>query len=526
MFFVPFSAIRWRILLSFLTLFFGSILLGAGLDRARPNVILIYADDLGYGDVGAYGATKVSTPNIDRLAAEGRLFTDAHTSSATCTPSRYSLLTGQYAWRTGNFSPVFAHSSLIIDTERMTLADLFKEAGYATAVIGKWHLGFGEGRGMPDWNGELKPGPLELGFDYYFGVPVVNSHPPFVYVENHHVFGLEADDPLTWRRNAPNPLTQKMPEKVTRPLPHGFGFAGGKKAHELYDDYQVGTKLTEKTLAWMQAQQGKPFFVYYATTAIHHPFTPHPRFEGTSEAGRYGDFIHELDWITGELMRQVEAMGQADNTVFIFTSDNGGMLNRGGQDAWAAGHRLNGDLQGFKFDVWEGGHRVPLIMKWPGVIPEGTRSDALVSSMDFMRMFAEYFRIELPETAAPDSLNILPELVSESPVGVRQQMVYAGQSRDHLSLREGDWVYIPTQGGGGFGNGLTGIKKSGNVNSDITPAGRIKPDAPEAQLYNLSKDFGQAVNVIEQFPEKARDMRERLIQATAPDWDPINGKEL
>jgi arylsulfatase A-like enzyme len=484
---------------------------------AKPNVVLIYADDLGYGDVGCYGAERVDTPHIDRLAEEGRLVTDAHSASATCTPSRYSLLTGQYAWRIGNFSPVFSHSPLIIDPDRTTLADVFKEAGYATAAIGKWHLGFGD-RGMPDWNGELKPGPLELGFDYYFGVPVVNSHPPFVYVENHRVVALDPEeDPLVWRRNTPNPLTKKYPEKVTRPLPNGFGFRGGKAAHELYVDEMVGTTLTEKALAWMEEQRGRPFFLYYGTTAIHHPFTPHPRFQGTSEAGPYGDFIHELDWITGELMAAVEARGETDDTVFIFTSDNGGMLNRGGQQAWAAGHRLNGKLLGFKFDVWEGGHRVPFIVRWPGLTPHGSRSDALVSSIDLMRTFADHLGIRLPDTAATDSVSLLPDLTKERPANSRTDMIYAGQSREHLSLREGDWVYIPAQGGGGFGNGLSGMKRTDNTNSDITPDGRIRADAPPQQLYNLADDLGQRFNVVREHPEKAAELRARLVEVAGPD---------
>jgi len=288
---------------------------------ARPNVILIFADDLGYGDLGCYGATKVRTPNIDRLAREGRRFTDAHSASAVCTPSRYALLTGEYPFRRALNAPVFLKQGLVIDPERVTLADVMHRAGYRTACFGKWHLGFGTT--TPDWNGELKPGPLELGFDTYFGVPVVNSHPPFVWVEDRRVVGLVAGDPLVYGQPA---ATRSFPEKMGLDQ-----IGGGKAAHELYDDEMVGTRLTEKSVTWIKAKAKEPFFLYLATTNIHHPFTPHPRFRGTSEAGLYGDFIHELDWMVGEVLRTLDELGLAENTLVLFTSDNGGMINLGGR---------------------------------------------------------------------------------------------------------------------------------------------------------------------------------------------------
>jgi len=337
-----------------------------------PNVVVIFADDLGYGDLGCYGATKVQTPNIDKLAMEGRRFTDAHSASAVCTPSRYALLTGEYPHRKGLSRPVFLKTGLVIDTKQQTLARIMKEAGHATACIGKWHLGFGEN--APDWNGDLKPGPLELGFDYYFGVPVVNSHPPFVYVENHRVVGLVPDDPFVFGKKA---KTREFFEKMGTDQ-----IGGADAAHALYDDEAVGTTLTAKAVDWIKERKKEPFFLYLATTNIHHPFTPAPRFKGTSQCGRYGDFIHELDWIVGEVMKTLEEQGVADNTLVIFTSDNGGMFNVGGQDAWEAGHRLNGDLLGFKFSAWEGGHRVPFIARWPGRIEAGSTSEQLISEIE------------------------------------------------------------------------------------------------------------------------------------------------
>lgn len=477
-------------------------------------VVLIYADDLGYGDLSCYGATKVQTPNIDRLAEDGRLFTDAHSPSAVCTPSRYGLLTGEYPWRIGSRSPVFAQHGLIVDPEKTTLADIFRKAGYSTACIGKWHLGFGDPQ--PDWNAALNPGPLELGFDYYYGVPVVNSHPPFVYVENHRVVGWDRDDPFVYARNKPNPHTQAFAEKKKAPLPGGLGFSGGKAAHALYRDEDVATHLTKKAVAWMEAQQDDPFFLYLATTNIHHPFTPHPRFHGTSEAGLYGDFVHELDWTVGEVMKTLAKMGLADETLVIFTSDNGGMLNGGGTQAWEMGHRLNGELQGFKFGVWEGGHRVPFIATWPGRITAGTTNDALLSSMDLPASLASLLGVKLESGAAPDSIDQSGILFGDVTKPVRRELMLQPHQLSHLGIRRDNWVYIPARGSGGFGNGKASLAKSGNKNSDFTPDGEFRPEAPEAQLYDLEDDPRQASNVIRNHPDVAREMAARLTELKSP----------
>jgi arylsulfatase A len=261
-----------RSLLNFFSILF--LLCGTGF-AAKPNVVVIFADDLGYGDTGCYGATKLKTPNIDRLAKEGRRFTDAHTASAVCTPSRYTLITGEYPFRKNHFAPVFLKVGLLIDQDTTTIADVMKRAGYATACVGKWHLGFGED--TPDWNGDLKPGPLELGFDYYFGVPVVNSHPPFVYVENHRVVGLVPDDPFVYGETA---KTEWFPEK--RAIDQ---IGGAEAAHALYKDREVGTRLTEKSVSWIRANKDHPFFLYLATTNIHHPFTPPRSFREPASAG-------------------------------------------------------------------------------------------------------------------------------------------------------------------------------------------------------------------------------------------------
>jgi len=474
----------------------------------RPNIVLVFADDVGYGDVGCNGATKVKTPNIDGLAREGRRFTDAHSASAVCTPSRYALLTGEYPFRKNLWQPVFHRTGLLIDPDRLTLASVMKKAGYVTACIGKWHLGFGHE--TPDWNGELTPGPLELGFDYYFGVPVVNSHPPFVYVENHRVVGLVPDDPLVFGKRA---QTKVFPEKM------GIDQVGGAvAAHALYDDQMVGTRLTEKAVAWIGEHKDSPFFLYLATTNIHHPFTPHPRFRGTSECGRYGDFIHELDWIVGEVLETLDKHGLTDNTLLIFTSDNGGMLNQGGQDAWKAGHRLNDSLLGFKFDAWEGGHRVPMIARWPGRIPAGTISDQLVCNVDMLATFAALVGHDLGDTEAVDSFNMLPALTGSPSQPIRDHLVLSPRSQSHIALRQGPWIYIGARGGGGFTarqigahalGGPAAFRLTGQVNSDIENA-RLRPNAPEAQLYNLDSDLSQKQNVIRQYPEKAAELSTAL----------------
>ena len=488
--------------------------------KTRPNIVFIYADDLGYGDVGCYGATKVKTPNIDRLARQGRMFMDAHSPSAVCTPSRYSFLTGQYGWRVNCWGPLRYDRPLLPDTDRLTVPAMLKQHGYSTACVGKWHLGFGD-RAATNWNKKLKPGPLELGFDYYFGVPLVNSHAPFVFVENHHVVGLDPKDPFILRkpdpRATPDPALPRSPVQV---FPEKGGierWSGAHKAHMLYRDKMVGTTLTAKAVSWLRnhhkTKKDDPFFLYLATTNIHHPFTPHPRFEGTSQCGRYGDFVHELDWIVGQVTETLDDLGVADNTLIIFTSDNGAMLNQGGKAAWQAGHRINGDLLGFKFGAWEGGHRVPFIARWPGHIQPGSRSDQLICSIDMMAAFSAIVGHSLGPDDGPDSFNVLPALTGEPIKPIRDHLVIAPARASHLSVRAGKWVYIAGQGSGGFGRDVGGpgaVAWTGEINSDITPEGTIKKDAPPQQLYDLEGDLSQAKNVIRDNPAEARKLKALL----------------
>lgn len=477
--------------------------------NSHPNVIIINADDVGYGDTGAYGATKVSTPNIDRLAKEGRRFTDAHSASAVCSPSRYALITGRYPSREDFWSPVFLRTPLTVDDDRLTVADVMQEADYSTAVIGKWHLGFGDETPV-DWNKELKPGPLELGFDYYFGLPVLNSHPPFVYVENHHVVGLSSDDPLVYGETAD-----------TRYFDEKFGYdaiGGGQAAHDRYKDREMGKVLAKKANRWIKENKDDPFFLYFATPQIHHPFTPAPEFIGTSQAGRYGDWIHQLDWMVGEVLNTLEEEGLTGNTLVIFTSDNGGMFNRGGQTAWEAGHHLNGNLLGMKFGAWEGGHRVPFITRWPGQIPAGTESDELISNVDLLATMAALVERPLQEGEGPDSYNMLPAFTGSPDKAIRDHLLISPSQKSHLSIRKGKWMYIPAQGEGGFTGkrigehtfaGAAAHKLTEQVTSDVEN-GKIKKNAPPAQLYNLEADSTQKQNVYAKHPEVVSELKALL----------------
>ena len=277
----------------------------------------------------------------------------------------------------------------------------------------------------------------------------------------------------------------------------------------------VGTELKEKAVDWIGEHKDGPFFLYLATPHIHHPFTPAPRFKGTSGCGRYGDYIHELDWIVGEVMEALKDQGVDENTLVLFTSDNGGMFNVGGQDAWDAGHRINGELLGFKFGAWEGGHRVPFIARWPGKIEAGTTSDQLVSNIDMMATFSAITGAVIREGEGQDSVNVLPALVGDPKEQVRDHLVIAASKPTHLAIRKGKWMYIRAQGSGGFTaakrgahafGGPAAITYAGYENSDIKD-GKIMKSAPPAQLYDLEADLNQTTNLYSKFPEVVEEMK-------------------
>ncbi|MEC5127012.1 arylsulfatase [Verrucomicrobiales bacterium BCK34] len=495
--------------------------------ESPPNVVLIFADDLGYGDLGCYGATKVKTPNIDKLATEGRKFTDAHSASAVCTPSRYGLLTGEYPFRAldgkGLWGPAPVVSPLLVDTETDTIADVFKKGGYDTAAFGKWHLGFKEGTN--DWQEPLRPGPQDLGFDYYYGMPVVNSAPPYLYVENDRIVGGDPDDPLKFLGRGAKDATPITP--ITREAGGRVAnqFQGGVEAHKLFNDYEVGTTLAGKATDWIKSRGEKPFFLYFATTNIHHPFTPAKQFEGTSECGAYGDFIHELDWIVGEVMKSLEESGVADNTLVIFTSDNGGMFNEGGRVAASMGHRINGDLLGSKFGIWEGGHRVPFIAWWPGEVSAGSESNQLMNSVDLLATFAALTGQELEDSK--DSINMLPALTGDPDRPLRTEMFITPNKPSHMSYRKGKWMFIPAKSDGGFSGSKPGQHAWGGAavaalvntpNSDIEN-GRLKADAQPAQLYDLEADVNQTQNLYYGNPGVAQEMR-NILEKVRPKQAP------
>ena len=478
---------------------------------SRPNIIFILADDLGYGDLSSYGATAIQTPNIDRLAEEGVLFTDAHSPSSVCTPTRYGLLTGRYCWRTWlTRSALSSDAPLLIEEDRPTVASVLRSAGYYTAHIGKWHLGFGreddyaknrEGQGEPnswrsrkggpDWNGQLKPGPLEVGFDYYYGLPIVNSYPPYVFVENHRVVGLDQDDPIG-----------RMESRYLGEM------QGGKAAR--WKDNELALELTAKTVSQVEklANQEQPFFLYYAPHQPHRPFTPNARFKGASQFGVYGDFIEELDWSVGEVLDAMDRLGLAENTLVIFSSDNGGLADpassaaqRGagygdGATAPAAPdvkHQANGPiLRGGKGDIWEGGHRVPFLARWPGKIKPGARSANTISLSDMLATFAAVAGVELLPEAGPDSFNVLPALLGgKLDDSLRRPRVMHSGGNGILAIREGPWKLIDGQGGGGYRDG------------------KAKPGEPP-QLYNIAEDLGEKSDIYAQHPEIAHRLQQLL----------------
>ncbi|MDB4614776.1 sulfatase-like hydrolase/transferase, partial [bacterium] len=308
-----------------------------------------------------------------------------------------------------------------------------------------------------------------------------------------------------------------FPPAAGRKTPNKF--SGAKKAHEIYHDERTAELLVEKSVKWIGENKEKPFFLYLPTTNIHHPFTPSPRFKGTSECGLYGDFIQELDWMVGEVLKSLEDNGVADNTLVIFTSDNGGMFNTGGQDAFKDGHKQNGDLLGFKFGIWEGGHRIPFIAKWPGKIAPNTTSDQLICNVDMLASFGALTEQTVEKKQLADSVNILPALLGEPKSALRDHVILSPYRATHLSIRKGKWMYIDARNSGGFGNpkpgthtfsGAAAAAFIGSVNSDFTAKGRIKKDAPPGQLYDLEADVNQTTNVYRQHPKVVAELKALL----------------
>lgn len=460
---------------------------------AKPNVLLIVADDLGYGDVGCYGATKIKTLRLDRLASEGVRFTDAHAVAAVCNPSRYSILSGTYLWHAKRKNDY----SLYFHDGQVTLPSALKSAGYRTAALGKWHNGFGR-NGDPDWNGELKPGPLEIGFEYFFGTPRTHNEPPLVFVENHRVIGLDPADPIRIDKTKG---------------PHGE-MLGGAKAAAARPDEHIDFILADKAAAFFSQQsQDTPFFLYLAFAAPHVPINPAPEFRGKSGVGLYGDYVQQLDHCTGVVLDALDKHGFAQNTLVIMTSDNGAVCTR---EALEAGHRSNGVLLGQKTDAWEGGHRVPLLARWPGRIPAGSVRRALFTQVDLMATLAEAADVPLPPGASPDGTSDLAALTDPAHAPARRtETLFLGTGG--FALRQDDWVFLPKQGSCGMTVQVPPgapwgqpYAKLGLTTSDVDAQGKIKPEAPPVQLYNLATDLPQTTNVAARESARAAAMEKRF----------------
>ncbi len=488
----------------------------SGLDsRAsdRPNIVIIYGDDVGFADIGVNGSELIPTPNIDRLAAGGLNFTDGHCTAATCTPSRFSLMTGIHAFRY-NARILPPDAPLIIPVGKMTLGSVCKRADYTTGVIGKWHLGLGE-RGKPtNWNGDVKPGPLELDFDYSFLVPSTNDRVPCVHLKGHHVVNLDPSDPLFVGRTLEEVRAKtgsfQYPNGVTHPeamtyyrnsnwhnesVINGIGrigyMAGGRSA--LWDDETISDILVEEAKRFIDDHKASPFFLYFSSPDIHVPRTPHPRFQGQTALGYRGDAMVQFDWAVGEILDTLEAHGLEDETIVVFSSDNGPTYDDGYLDGTTVvsssrevdrGHDASGIWRGGKGQIWEGGTRVPLIVRWPARIEPGV-SNALVSQVDLLASFAALLGVDLKDDEAPDSRDTLEAFLGEDTRGV----AYLIEESLNLALRYKNWKYV----------------ESTRVKSD---SGKWIP-LPES-LFDLSQDPQEKTNLIESHPETAARLRSML----------------
>ncbi|MEO0572742.1 MAG: arylsulfatase [Bacteroidota bacterium] len=463
-----------------------------------PNIVIIYADDLGFGDVGSYGSTELQTPNIDRIAKEGIRFTNGYASSPTCTPSRYALLSGTYPFRKKKAQILPGNAPLLFDLGKQTLPSMLKEAGYTTGVVGKWHLGLGDEN--MDWNGKIAPGPLEIGFDYCFVMASTNDRVPSVYVENHHVVGLDPNDPIqvSYTENFEGePTGKENPELLKVHPSHGhdmsvhngisrIGFMkGGTSA--LFIDEQMNDDFLKKAKEFVGKNREHPFFLFYALHQPHVPRIPHPRFEGSSGLGPRGDVIVEADWAIGQFLDTLDELDLADETMIVFSSDNGPVLDDGYIDQAVemnGKHTPKGGLRGGKYSLFDAGTHVPFMLRWTGTVTPGV-SNALVSQLDFVASFASLVN---QENKTPDSKNILDALLGKSPRG-RENLILG--RNDILSYRNGDWVLIPPHQG-------PKVFKFVNIES-----GRSK----EYQLYNIKDDPGQTNNLAKEMPEKLNEIK-------------------
>lgn len=472
---------------------------GEELAEKKPNILIIYLDDLGYGDVSAYQSGTLPTPNMDRLANGGLRFTNGYASSATCTPSRYALLTGTYPWRNQNAKILPGTAPLIIDTAQVTLPKILRKQGYHTAIIGKWHLGLGTGN--VDWNQQISPGPNQVGFDHSYILAATQDRVPTVYIENGRVVNLDPNDPISvnYQRNFEGePTAISHPEMLTMKWHHGHNnsivngiprigyMKGGDRAK--WSDVDMADHFLEKAKSYLKEKSTSesPFFLFFPMQQPHVPRTPHPRFEGKSGMGPRGDVILEADWVIGELYKTLEEEGILDNTLIVFSSDNGPVLNDGYYDDAVeklGDHTPAGPLRGGKYSLYEAGTRVPFVTYWKGKIQPGI-SDAMVTQIDLLSSLASFAG---STAGADDSQNLLDTFLGKSQKG-RDAFVLEAYTK--TALRAGDWAMIPPYPG-------PEIEK--NVQIEMG-------NSPDYQLYHLKDDPGQQNNLAKSQPQKLEEL--------------------
>ena len=476
---------------------------------SNPNIIVIYADDVGYGDIGCYGAEVIDTPNLDALAARGRRFTSAYATASTCTPSRYSLLTGEYPVRNQKAQILPGNAALIIDPVKPTIPSLLKTAGYTTALVGKWHLGLGLPTEPLDWNGEITPGPAQLGFDYSFHMAATGDRVPTVFIENGRIVGLDQEDPVQVSYEEPvgneptglsHPHLLKTPadEQHAKTIVDGTSrigwMSGGKSAR--WTDEEMPDTFLRKAIDFIETNKENRFFLFYAMHENHVPRLPHPRFRGATPLGVRGDAVVQLDWSVGQVVETLRANGLLEDTLIVFSSDNGPVLFDGYYDGGLernGDHRPAGPWRGGKYSAWEGGGRMPFIISWPGTIEPGL-SDAIISQVDLLASFSALTGVSVPEGFAADSENLINLLTGVSDQG-REHVVIQGMTIK--SIRKGDWKYIPKGE----------VADRGGVDEWIrTPTG------PQGALFYLPEDPEERNNLARKYPAKARELRE-LLQA-------------
>lgn len=475
----------------------------------KPNIVFIYTDDLGYGDLSSYGATSIETPAIDALAKEGIAFHNAYATAATCTPSRYSLLTGDYAWRKKGTGVAKGDQGLLIDTNRTTLPNMLKSMGYRTGVVGKWHLGLGGTEG-PDWNGKIAPGPLEIGFDYSYLIPATGDRVPCVFVENHHIVNLDPKDPIrvnykgkigNWPTGKENPelLTMKPSQGHNNTIVNGIsriGYMEGGKA-ALWDDETIPMELVDKSKKFINSNNGQPFFLLLSTHDIHVPRVANKLFQGKSKMGPRGDVILQLDWTVKQIMETLKSQNLLDNTIVVFSSDNGPVVDDGYEDRakeLLGNHKPAGGLRGGKYSAYDGGSKIPLIVRWPDGKNKGMASNALFSQVDFLRSFAYLTGVEKVGEDVIDSQNRLEVLLGNDTIG-RTSLVQES-FMGPLSYVENSWKYIEPLDG-------PKLVPWGPI---IETGFQLKP-----QLYDLKNHPEEQKNLATNFPERVKEMREKLM---------------